>query len=153
MSSDETNSPLEAMSATVRAAIKLGNDADKSNETEEKLTPEMLASAIKLASLTNDHQEKLTPATVDAAIKIAKNPSNDQGQQNLTPESLAVALKLAAKTSQTASSDDKNKDTDNASPDQMLAAMKAAVALTQETQTHEPVTSELLATALKLAMK
>jgi hypothetical protein len=153
MSSDETNSPLEAMSAAVRAATKLGSDVDKSDESEGKLTPEMLASAIKLASLTANHQEELTPATVNAAIRIAKKPAHNQEQQKLTPESLAMALKLATKTSQSASSDDKNKDEGDVSANQMLAAMKAAVAMTQETQTHEPVTSELLAGALKLAKK
>ena len=48
MSSNEANSPLEAMSAAIRATTKLTNE----NEVSQKLTPDMLASAIKLAALS-----------------------------------------------------------------------------------------------------
>jgi len=145
MASNETNSPLEAMSAAVRAATKLTNNTDKS----EELSPAMLASAIKLAALSTSHQEQLTSATVNAAIKVAKNSSNQQEEdEELTPESLAIALKLATKVS---SNDNHNQDTDHVSVNQMLAAMKAAVGLTQENQTNELVTPEILSHALKLA--
>jgi hypothetical protein len=145
MSSNETNSPLEAMSAAIRATTKLTNDAGK----PEELTPEMLASAIKLAALSNTHQDQLTSATVNAAIKLAKKSPNQQEQhENLTPESLATALKLAAKVS----SDDKHeKDTDEISGSEMLAALKAAVAMTHENHANEFVTPDVLSNALKLA--
>jgi predicted xylose isomerase-like sugar epimerase len=145
MSSNETNSKLEAMSAAIRAATKLTNEEEKS----EELTPQMLASAIKLAALSTSHQETLTSASVNAAIKFAQKSSNQEEQpSSLTPESLAIALKLATKVS---SNDNDNKDTDEVSPNQMLAAMKAAVLLTQKPQTNELVTPELLSDALKLA--
>ena len=139
MSSNETNASLDAMSAAVRAATKLTND----NEGSQALTPAMLASAIKLAALPTSHQEQLTSATVNAAIKLAKQTPTQH--ESLTPESLATALKLAAKTSSNDSAPGV------ATADQMLAAMKAAVAMTHEDQTHELVTSELLSDALKLA--
>ena len=44
-----------------------------------------------------------------------------------------------------------DKDTNDLSANQMLSVMKAAVALTQTNQSYEPVTSELLSDALKLA--
>jgi hypothetical protein len=111
----------------------------------------MLASAIKLAALPTPHQEQLTSATVNAAIKLATKTSNQQEQHgNLTPESLASALKLATKVTSNHNSN-KDTDTDEASADQMLAAMKAAVALTQHNQTNELVTPEILSHALKLA--
>lgn len=138
MASNETKAQLEAMSAALRATTKLTKETDDS----EEFTPAMLASAIKLASLSNSHQEQLTSATVNAAIKfVSKIP--EQKEESLTPESLACALKLATK----ASSD---KD-DSASADQMLAAMKAAIALGQINEEKEFVTPEFLSDALKLA--
>ncbi|CAF5041931.1 unnamed protein product, partial [Rotaria magnacalcarata] len=44
-----------------------------------------------------------------------------------------------------------DKDTNELSANQLLSAMKAAVVLTQTNQSYEPVTSELLSDALKLA--
>ena len=141
MSSNETNTPLEAMSAALRAATKMSKD---SAETEE-LTPVMLASAIKLASLSAAHQEQLTPATVNTAIRFSFHEAGQEEQQEtLTLESLAQALKLATKLSS-------EKEPENVSSDQLIATMKAAVAMGQFDQAKEIVTSEVLSDALKLA--
>lgn len=145
MSSNETNSTFDAMSAAIRATTKLSNDAEK----PEELTPALLASAIKLAALSSSNQEQLTTDHVNAAIKVATESSNQKKQdEKLTPESLAIALKLATKVS---SNDNDKEDADESSADQMLAALKAAVALTQQNQSNNLVTSELLSDALKLA--
>ncbi|CAF2568558.1 unnamed protein product [Rotaria sp. Silwood2] len=143
MSTDETNSKLDEISAAVRAATKLSNEAKK----PEELTLNMLASAIKLAALPTDDEEKLTPAAINAAIKLsAKSSGQEEQHENLTPESLSIALKLATKLSST---NDKNET--ELSVNQMRAAMKASVAMTQGNESNELVTSELLTDALKLA--
>jgi hypothetical protein len=143
MSSSETSAILDTMTVGMRATTKLTKDFDKS---DEKLTPEILAAAIKLASLSTDHQEKLTPNTVNAAIKLAKYPLNQKVEQgNLTPESLAIALKFSTRISQSTTPD--NIATDQISIDQM----RIAIDMTQEGQSDESVISDILADAIKLA--
>ena len=132
------------MSAALRAATKFTSEVENPEGDQEKLSPHMLASAIKLAALSVDTQEKLTPATVDTAMKVATHTADGKKKhEDVTPESLAAALKLVVKTTPQGGNNE-----DHLSTDQMLAAMKAAVAMTQA---HESVSSETLADALKLA--
>jgi hypothetical protein len=148
MSRNETNSTFDAVPVSISAATRLIKDCNKSDETDERLTPDLLATAIKLASLSTDHQERLTPITANAAVKLAKYSSTQEEQhRNLTPELLAIALKFATRVSQSAFAD--NCDTVEVSTNRM----KTAMAMTQESQSLEPITSEILADATKPALK
>ncbi|UJR13797.1 hypothetical protein I4U23_000807 [Adineta vaga] len=145
MATNEPSSPVEAMASALRAATRLTKESDQSR----KLTPDLLASAIRLAALSTDKQDKLTPENINTAIKVSTSKnSNDEEQQqqhDLTPESLAIALKLATKIT---SDEDSDKSTN-----EMLAAMKTAIAMTQMDHTEDLATTEILSDALKLTRK
>ncbi|CAF0755614.1 unnamed protein product [Adineta ricciae] len=147
MSNNESSSSLEMMSAALRAATKLAAENDQSAE----ITPEMLASAIKLAALSADKQEQLTPDNISAAIQAAKATTSnkvEERHQNLTPESLAIALKLATKAAANSGDDDDVDDDQTINP--VLAAMKAAIIMTQKEQSNDLATAETLSNAHKL---
>ncbi|CAF0775041.1 unnamed protein product [Adineta ricciae] len=148
MSNNESSSSLEMMSAALRAATKLTAENDQLPE----ITPGMLASAIKLAALSADKQEQLTPETVSAAIQAAKATTSNEVEgrhQNLTPESLAIALKLAVKAAANNNDDDDVNDDQTKNP--VLAAMKAAIIMTQKEHSNDLATAETLSDARKLA--
>lgn len=149
MSNDETKTILDSMSAALQAATRL--TAAAAEEQPAKLTPDMLAAAIKLAALSTEHQEKLTPANVNAAIKLSQRSNSDeeneeQREEQLTTESLAAALKLATRASTTVEHHE-----EDVSANDLLAAMKAAIAMTQHDQSQGLATADILSDALKLA--
>ena len=133
MSSSDASLAFDAILVSLCAVTKLTKDA---KESCEKLTPELLATAIKLASLPADHQENLTLNRVNGAVKLVKELSDQEGQQrNLTPEPLAIALKFMTRASHTLLSYNDIEDTST----------------NQESQSNDPITSEILADAIRLA--
>jgi len=102
------------MSIALRAATKLGNQP-------ETITPDFLASAIKLAALSTNDQDELTSATVTAAIKFANKASE---QETLTTDSLATALKFVSKLP--ANEEQNSTDEELITPDLLSDALQLA---------------------------
>lgn len=113
MANNQETTPLDAMSIAVEALSKLENTSNQN--IAEKLTPATLVSAIKLAAIADE----VTPDTVTQAVQLA---DETKPEQEFTAESLAMALKLVAKASK-----EVDEEQSNASPDQILAAARAAM--------------------------
>ena len=146
---------LDALSAALRAVNSLSRNLNSSEDISDQVTPAMLASAIKLASLSSEHQDKLTPTNVNQAVKLAKHKSEQETQPNsgFNAESLAMALKVAVH----GLPSEPGKSTgakDTVSSNAALASMKAAASLVSNQQEHKPaVTPETLARAIRLTKK
>ncbi|CAF0789036.1 unnamed protein product [Didymodactylos carnosus] len=130
-----------------------------SSDNKQAVTPETLATAIKLAALSKQHEQKVTPEILAAALKLAAKPSTEdhsksavnnqekESDQHVTPESLATAMKFASKVSTSPSNDQENAEITGA----LAAALRATTKFTGEEQ--ESITPETLASAIKFAAK